>query len=447
MNDAVALIYPYFKTEDNRNQKLFNPLSIATISSQIKTKAVDVFKVDCTFKSFKEVVEEILEINPRIIGFSTMISMSKNIHELVAALKPLLPNSLYICGGPLATVYPNLFAKEFDIVFRGELDNIISDFVSQYLHFNKDKDDKDFFIKNYDLSKFKGIYVENGDFRFSTETIHISEEEYKNLPLADRDGFQHDKYQEFWLGLENIKATTIMLTRGCPYNCDFCSKPVFGDFFRKRDIPDVITEIEYCHSLGYDYLWISDDCFTLDLKFLDKFCDALIKNNINIKWNCLSRADFTNDKLIKKMRIAGCDKVYLGLESGNDEILKIMNKRVTTEDGKLCVKLFKDVGIKTAGFFIVGYPGETMRAIEDTFNFALNLDLDEVSFNVPYPLPGSNLFERVSGVDITNDWTMENEIKFLYQSEFDEGILKEKIENFFERLSLIKKLNKTTINV
>jgi len=245
VNDAVALIYPYFKTEDNRNQKLFNPLSIATISSQIKTKAVDVFKVDCTFKSFKEVVEEILEINPRIIGFSTMISMSKNIHELVAALKPLLPNSLYICGGPLATVYPNLFAKEFDIVFRGELDNIISDFVSQYLHFNKDKDDKDFFIKNYDLSKFKGIYVENGDFRFSTETIHISEEEYKNLPLADRDGFQHDKYQEFWLGLENIKATTIMLTRGCPYNCDFCSKPVFGDYFRKRDIPDVITEIEY----------------------------------------------------------------------------------------------------------------------------------------------------------------------------------------------------------
>ena len=438
MNDAVALIYPYFKTEDNRNQKLFNPLSIATISSQIKTKAVDVFKVDCTFKSHKEVIKEIQEINPKIIGFTTMISMSKNMHELVTSLKPLLPDSLYVCGGPLATVYPDLFAKEFDIVFRGETDNIFSEFADQYLRFDNDKD---FFIKKYDLSKLKGIYVEKGDFKFSNETIHIPEEEYKKLPLADREGFQHDKYQEFWRELENFKATTIMLTRGCPYNCDFCSKPVFGDYFRKRDIPDVIAEIEYIMSLGYDYLWISDDCFTLDLKFLEKFCDALIKNNINIKWNCLSRADFKNDMIIKKMRNAGCDKVYLGLESGNDEILKIMNKMATTEDGKLCVKLFKNAGIKTAGFFIVGYPGETMRTIEDTFNFAFELDLDEVSFNVPYPLPGSNLFERVSGVDGTNDWTMENEIKFLYQTEFDEELLKERIENFFERFK-VKKLNK-----
>jgi anaerobic magnesium-protoporphyrin IX monomethyl ester cyclase len=147
------------------------------------------------------------------------------------------------------------------------------------------------------------------------------------------------------------------------------------------------------------------------------------------------------------MRNAGCDKVYLGLESGNDKILKIMNKRTSLADGKLCVKLFKDVGIKTAGFFIVGYPGETMHTIEDTFNFALELDLDEVSFNVPYPLPGSDLFERVSGVDGTNDWTMENEIKFLYQSEFDEKILREKIENFFDRWSSLKKLKEMKAKV
>ena len=439
MNNAVALVYPYFKTEENRNQKLFNPLSIATISSQIKSKAVEVIKVDCTFKSFKDVIREIEEINPKIIGISTMISMSKNIYELVTTLKPLLPDSLYICGGSLATVYPDLFAKEFDIVFRGETDNILSEFAFQYLRFDKDKD---FFLRHYDLSKFKGIYLEKGDFKFSNDTIHISEEEYKRLPLADREGFQHDKYQEFWLELENNKITSIMLTRGCPYNCDFCSKPVFGDYFRKRDLPDVITEIEYCQSLGYDYLWIADDCFTLDLNFLEKFCDVIMKNNIDIKWNCLSRADFKNNNIIRKMRKAGCDKVYLGLESGNDEILKIMNKKATTEDGELCVKLFKDAGIKTAGFFIVGYPGETMDTLEETFDFALDLELDEVSFNVPYPLPGSSLFERVSGVDGSNDWTIENEIKFLYQSEFDEEILKEKIENFFEKWSLLKKVNK-----
>jgi anaerobic magnesium-protoporphyrin IX monomethyl ester cyclase len=444
VNDAVALVYPYFKTEDNRNQKLFIPLSIATISSQIKSKAIEVRKVDCTFKSFNEVIREIIEINPKIIGISTMISMSKNIHDLITTIKPLLPDSLYICGGALATVYPDLFAKEFDIVFRGETDNIFSEFVFQYLNSAKDKDS---FLRHYDLSNFNGLYFEKGDFKFSKDPIHISEDEYKKLPLADREGFEHDKYQNFWLELENIKATSIMLTRGCPYKCDFCSKPVFGDHFRKRNISDIIDEIEYCQSLGYDYLWIADDCFTLDLNFVESFCDAIIKNNIEIKWNCLSRADFKDSSIIKKMRNAGCDKVYLGLESGNDEILKLMNKRANIADGELSVKLFKEAGIKTAGFFIVGYPGETLDTIEETFNFALDLDLDEVSFNVPYPLPGSRLFDRVSGVDGMDDWTIENEIKFLYQSEFDEELLTEKIENFFEKWSSLKKLNKMKVKV
>jgi anaerobic magnesium-protoporphyrin IX monomethyl ester cyclase len=152
-----------------------------------------------------------------------------------------------------------------------------------------------------------------------------------------------------------------------------------------------------------------------------------------MNWCCLSRADMVDLGVLKKMKRSGCDKVYLGLESGSNEILKIMKKNTTVEKGKNGVELIKKAGIKVAGFFIVGYPEESWETIDQTFKYALELDLDEVSFNVPYPLPGTALFERISTIDMTKDWTIENEIKFVFKSIFDERRIKEKIDRFYKR--------------
>jgi anaerobic magnesium-protoporphyrin IX monomethyl ester cyclase len=119
------------------------------------------------------------------------------------------------------------------------------------------------------------------------------------------------------------------------------------------------------------------------------------------------------------MREAGCRRVYLGLETGCSETLERMRKQATLDDGIRAVHEFHDAGIEVAAFFIVGYPGETESTVEETFRFALSLPLDDISFNVPFPLPGSALFDRVSGVDPSKDWRMENDISFVYHSEFD----------------------------
>jgi len=105
-----------------------------------------------------------------------------------------------------------------------------------------------------------------------------------------------------------------------------------------------------------------------------------------------------------------------------------MNKKATLEDGLNAVYHFKKAGIEVAAFFIVGYPGESEIAIEETFKYALSLLLDEISFNVPFPLPGSKLFERVSDVDEEKDWVKENEVTFVYQTEFDQAWLKLRID-------------------
>jgi anaerobic magnesium-protoporphyrin IX monomethyl ester cyclase len=101
-----------------------------------------------------------------------------------------------------------------------------------------------------------------------------------------------------------------------------------------------------------------------------------------------------------------------------------MQKQATLEDGSRAVQEFHEAGIEVAAFFIVGYPGETKTTVEETFRFALSLPLDSISFNVPFPLPGSALFDRVSGIDPSKDWRMENDVAFVYQSEFDPGWLR-----------------------
>ena len=439
MNDTIVLVYPHFKTEDSINQKLFNPLGIALLSAQMKLKGISAVKIDCTFKKFEKVIEEIVNINPKIIGFYTMITLSKNIYDILNQLKIHLPSALYICGGPFATLFPSVFSKHFDVIFKGEVNDDLNNFIQCYFQYNNDKNS---FIKSIDLSIYPGIYVNKNGFFNENESIHLSEEQFSALPLPDREGFDHENYQKFWQEREGFKATNIITTAGCPFNCDFCSKPIFGNYFKKRAINDIIREIENIKTLGYNYLWISDDCFTLNLNFLEEFCDKLIEKKLEMKWCCLSRADISNLELFKKMKKAGCDKVYLGLESGNNNILKLMKKNLTIEQGIIAVKMLKRAKIKIAGFFIVGYPGETWETIEDTFNFALKLDLDEVSFNVPYPLPGSQLFERIPGFDPDKDWTLENETKFVYKSEFDENLIKQKITNFYkEYKKLIKRKN------
>ena len=138
-----------------------------------------------------------------------------------------------------------------------------------------------------------------------------------------------------------------------------------------------------------------------------------------MKWSCLSRSSGIDGEVAGLMKAAGCRRVYLGLETGCEETLQLMNKKTTVEEGVQAVHHFKQAGIEVAGFFIVGYPGETTDSIEQTFALALSLPLDEISFNVPFPLPGSNLFDRVSGIDPSKDWSQENDITFVYTSEFD----------------------------
>jgi anaerobic magnesium-protoporphyrin IX monomethyl ester cyclase len=419
---GVALIYPYFREKDPV-QKLFPPLGIAYLAGQLHEIGVPVTVHDCTFETFSGVVEKVVTDNPQIVGIYAMITMSRNAFALLDELRIGLPDTLFAAGGPLPTVYPDRFARRFDLVFRGEADRVFPQFCHEYISKKSTPDD----LSRLDVGRYPGVYLHSGNGVVQRPPIHHPAAVLDRLPLPDRSGFRHDLYQQYWYEAERCRPASIIITRGCPYACDFCSKPIWGNVFRKPSLERVFSEIEQIIALGYDRVWIADDCFTLDSGLLVDFCTEMIERGVPITWTCLSRVDRLDSGIVMLMQKAGCVRVYLGLESGSNETLSLMGKRASVQEGIRAVHLFHDAGIETAGFFIVGYPGETRESVEETLSLALTLPLDEISFNVPFPLPGSALHSRVADLNVDADWESANEVRFVYRSEFEEKWLRDRI--------------------
>ena len=415
----VAIVFPYFRTRAY-TEVLFPPLGAAFLASQLRQLGVEVRIFDCTFITFRQLQNDLIAYHPALVGIYSMVTQSRNTFRIAEMVRKRLPDSLLVAGGPLPTLYPERYRSAFDAVFRGEADLSFPHFCQDFLEQKIDR----YRLADLSLDRYAGLFIDNNDLQVDNPTIHYQEQTINAFPLPDRSDYHHASYQKEWLQKTGTKATSIITTLGCPFNCDFCSRPIFGNLFRCRSLDQVFAEIDQIRALGYDSLWIADDNFTLNLSYLGSFCQRMAGQQIG--WSCLSRVTGINAEIAQMMKSAGCRRVYLGLETGDQITLDLMKKKASVEEGMQAVYQFHQAGIEVAAFFIVGYPGESLQSIDKTFKLALTLPLDDISFNVPYPLPGSSLFNRISGL-VESDWDTENEVTFLYSSEFDPDWLKRRI--------------------
>ena len=416
----VALVFPYFRTR-TVTEMLFPPLGAASLVAQLRKLDIETRIFDGTFGTVRQVHRALTSYRPDIVGIYSMVTLSRNTFRIADMVRASVPDSLIVAGGPLPTLYPARYSRHFDAVFRGEADLSFPRFCQDVFAQRSPRQR----LSELPLDTYDGLFILDRDLRVDNPVVHYRESDIESFPLPDRSDFDHAAYQNVWLEKTGTRTTSIITTFGCPFACDFCSRPVFGSMFRRRNLDAVLEEIEQIRLLGYDGLWIADDNFTLSLPHVEEFCRRM--DGRKITWSCLSRSTGIDEGMARRMKEAGCQRVYVGLESGNQATLQMMNKRALLEDGVTAVHRFRQAGIQVAAFFIVGYPGETVSSIEETFSLALALPLDDISFNVPFPLPGSKLFDRVSGVDESKDWNKENEVTFVYQSEFDPRWLRRRI--------------------
>ncbi|MCX6363314.1 MAG: radical SAM protein [Actinobacteria bacterium] len=417
----VALVFPYFRTRA-ATEMLFPPLGAATLAAQLRRRGIVARVFDCTFITFEQLRGDLIAYRPDIVGVYSMVSLTANALRVAEMVRASLPQALLLAGGPLPTVFPGRYTQHFDAVFRGEADVSFPSFCRDYFAAGASPAR----IGELPLATYDGLFIADHGLQVDNASVHHGEDELATFPLPDRGDFDHAAYQGVWLDKTGRKATSIIVTLGCPYGCDFCSKPIFGNAVRRRDLDLVFAEIAAIRGLGYDSLWIADDTFTLNEAYLAEFCRRI--SGSGMTWSCLARANGMTEETLRLMKGAGCRRVYLGLESGSQATLDLMNKQLTVEQGVRAAELYRGAGIEVAAFFLVGYPGETVSSIEETFALALELPLDEISFNVPMPLPGSKLFERLGAPDEGKDWTRENEITFVFPSDIDEEWLRRRVE-------------------
>jgi anaerobic magnesium-protoporphyrin IX monomethyl ester cyclase len=188
-----------------------------------------------------------------------------------------------------------------------------------------------------------------------------------------------------------------------------------------------VDEVEQALSFGYDRIHFADDVFTLNRERVLKICDEIRRRGLHFKWECLGRVDSIDEEISIAMKDAGCDRIYFGIESGNDSVLKLMKKKITLDRARKAVYAAHEAGLATGAFFILCYPGETDDTVLETLRFAVSLPLDYLSFTVPYPLPGTALYERMNG-RVSKEWeahaSLISDHVLIFDADFSENKMK-----------------------
>lgn len=413
----LLLIYPYFS--DDKSIFKFPPLGLGYIASYVRQHGYRVEIIDCTFKDEEDVLHRAKALKPRVVGIYSMVGMKRVALRFARDLREHC--DCLIAGGPLPSVNPTYFFNDFDLVCIGEGEATMLE-VLKTLDNSKD------------LSKIRGLVFRTEEAS-NTEPKSIVTlgrreriQDLDSIPFPARDLFDNEAYKNFFKKHYGYTTTAVITSRGCPFSCDFCSRPVFGEQLRCRSPDNVLDELEVVTSYGYDRIWFSDDIFPVTKRFIEEFCEKMVQRRLDIGWECLCRADLLSEDIARSMRKAGCLRVFFGLESGNDQILRAMSKHITTTQSRRAIENARSAGLWVGGFFILGYPGETNETMLDTIRFASSLPLDYLSFTLPYPIEGTNLYDKVRSKMLVDDWVRPRftfvRHNLIWASDFSETKLK-----------------------
>src|SRR4051812_4616748 len=235
------------------------------------------------------------------------------------------------------------------------------------------------------------------------------------------------------LPLVNRPYTIVETSRGCPYSCDFCVAPIHqGHKFRERSAQSIVDEIERGYrEFGIDFFYLWGDTVTLNVKPFTAFCDELIARNLPVQWFGNARADnLTDPAFVHRLRKAGCWMLAMGIETESEDIRKDMVKRLEREKIQAAIDNMRDAGIRSFAFFIFGYPGETPATINQTIDYAIELNPDFANFYPAVPYPGTALYDKVvkDGTLVEEDWTrMEYSYYLLRGNGLDQQVVMDAI--------------------
>ena len=364
------------------------PLGILYCAGVLREAGIEVSLLDQPAKRFSldQTVNWVKKEDPDIIGFSVLLSTAKEAPKIAERVKAENPNIKVVFGSHHSTFNAERILKKYpfvDIVVRGEGEHTSLE-IARCLE------------KQRELDKVEGVtFRKNG--RIVSNLDRPLNKDIDALPFPDRNlaGVQYVS-TIFGAKINTRKFTTMLSSRGCPFNCSFCGIRKFTRrAWRPRSVENVMAELEYLQSEGYEQFLFADDNFTLNAKRVSKLCRSIKKEGMDIEWFCDSRVDHVSYDMFRDMVKAGCRCLFFGIESANQRILDYYRKGITPEQSEKAVRKARKAGIDIiVGSFIVGAPDETRCEIINTLQFANKLDID---------VPDVNILGAQTGTDIWND--------------------------------------------
>lgn len=390
---------PIYEPVKIKEGAIYSPvLSLATLAASCLKAGhkVKIFDMNLPGDDEKKLAKFVKKYSPDFAGITFTTPLFPEMVRIAQIIKEKLPSCLVLGGGAHTSSFPQQTLKDspLDLVIVGEGDFTLPEILSG---------------KRW--NNIAGIcFKANGQIKKTRPREFIAD--LDSLPYPAWQLYDLSCYRTSALLTRANPAGWIETSRGCIYGCVYCNKSVFGRTFRVKSAKRVVDEMEYMLKIGFKEIHIADDCFTNDMKRAEEICDRILERGLKFPWATVAgiRVDKVSQRLLKKMKEAGCYRVYFGIESGSQKVLNNIKKGINLKQVRQAVRWAKKAGLETFGFFMIALPGEKVKDIKKTIKFATSLDLDIAKMSVTIPLPATPLYDELKrqGRIKAKDWSEFN---------------------------------------
>jgi len=391
----LLLTHGFFLHEDPKELQIMKPhppLGILYLCSHLRAKGFKVDVFDSTFSSREQLFTLLRTTPPAVLGVYSNLGTRPSVVEILKVAKE--GGWQIIVGGPEPAAYIEEYLDAgADVVVIGEGEITLEELLPALASIRAGKVTLAQALAGVDGIAFRG---EGGVTQRTPARAQIPC--LDNQPWPAREAIDAGRYVETWREHHGMASISLIAARGCPYHCRWCShEEVFGKTHRRRSPASVVDELEWLLDRYHaDTAWFADDVFTIHHEWIFEYAAEMKRRGLKVPFECISRADRLNERVIDALAELGCYRLWIGSESGSQRLLDAMERGVTVEQVRTAVALAKSRGIGTGMFLMWGYVGEELDDIETTIEHVKRTDPDVFLTTVVYPIRGTPYFREVS---------------------------------------------------
>ncbi len=327
--------------------------------------------------------------------------------EIAAAAHAV--GAIVVGHGSDSTDNPRLFLENgFDYVLCGEAEQTLVELCSAIL--NGDR-----------VGAIEGMFSRDDAPTHASHVRRLAKNpSWASLPVPSRDLIDFAPYRSAWLDTHGYFSANLVSSRGCPYHCNWCAKPISGSKFHLRPAASVAEEMRFLkHEAGVQHIWFGDDVFALDHRWIREFADEVVERDAAIPFKIQSRADLMSDETVRALKTASCAEVWMGVESGAQVILDAMDKGLKISSVIAARRRLGEAGIRACYFLQLGYPGETLTELRQTIAFVRKTRPDDIGVSFSYPLPGTVFYDKVQAqLGSKRNWKDSDDLCVMFQAAY-----------------------------